>query len=184
MPAKTKKLFSAADLKIKPFDAADYLTTPARIKGFLNEVIESGEPAAIQHALGVAARAHGMSKVAKASGLSRENLYRSLSAPHEANFSTIVRVADALGFELAFKPKKTRSSRKARAAAEKGSRSPKGLAILHMRLDRAITDAQINAAARSNPDNPPSTKKELARMAAIVRSRGRPRCRTASARSG
>lgn len=41
------------------------------------------------------------------------------------------------------------------------------------RLD-ALTEKQINAAALSDPDNPPSTKKELARMAAIVRGRGRP----------
>jgi hypothetical protein len=39
------------------------------------------------------------------------------------------------------------------------------------RLD-ALTDKQINAAALSDPDNPPSTKEELARMAAIVRRRG------------
>jgi probable addiction module antidote protein len=109
------RLFSAADLKIKPFDVADYLTSPEMIDGFLNEVVASGEPAAIQHALGVAARARGMGKVAKATGLSRENLYRSLSGSHKANFDTVVRVADALGFELAFKPKKLRSPRKARA---------------------------------------------------------------------
>jgi len=41
------------------------------------------------------------------------------------------------------------------------------------RLD-ALTDAQINAAARSDPDNPPSSKRELAQRAAIVRRRGRP----------
>ena len=41
------------------------------------------------------------------------------------------------------------------------------------RLD-VLTDKQINAAARSDRDNPPSTKKELAQMAAIVRARGRP----------
>lgn len=98
---------SAADLEIKPFDAADYLTSPARIAGFLEEAIATGDPAVIQHALGAIARARGMSKVAKASGLSRENLYRSLSADYVANFGTIVRVAEALGYELQFKPKKS-----------------------------------------------------------------------------
>lgn len=44
------------------------------------------------------------------------------------------------------------------------------------RLD-ALTDEQINAAARSDPDNPPSTRRELAKMAAIVRGRGRPAMR-------
>jgi hypothetical protein len=38
-------------------DAADYLTNPERIAGYLNEVIATGDPAVIEHALGVAARA-------------------------------------------------------------------------------------------------------------------------------
>lgn len=100
-------------LKTKPFDAADYLDSPEMIDGFLHEVLASGEPAAIAHALGVVARARGMSQVAKASGLSRENLYRSLSGAHEVNFSTVVRVASALGYEMTLKPKKTMWVRKA-----------------------------------------------------------------------
>ena len=109
---KTKR-FSKADLEIKPFDAADYLTNPAMILGYLNEIIATGKPggvgeaAIIQHALGVAARTHGMTKVAKATGLSRENLYRSLSTKRGAHFGTILRVIDALGLELVFKPKRT-----------------------------------------------------------------------------
>jgi probable addiction module antidote protein len=122
-----KKLFSKADLKIKPFDSADYLTGPDMILGYLNEVIATGNPgdlgaaAIIQHALGVAARAHGMTKVAKATGLSRENLYRSLSAENNANFGTILRVIDALGFELVFKSKKARTIR-SKAQAKSGKR--------------------------------------------------------------
>ena len=112
MPAKPKRLFSKADLKIKPFNSADYLTSPARILGYLNEIVTTGNPrdpseaAIIQHALGVVAKAHGMTKVAKATGLSRENLYRSLSSEYDAYFGTVLRVIDALGLELAFKPKK------------------------------------------------------------------------------
>jgi uncharacterized protein (DUF4415 family) len=41
------------------------------------------------------------------------------------------------------------------------------------RLD-GLTEKQINAAARRDPDNPPSNRKELAQMAAIIRGRGRP----------
>jgi uncharacterized protein (DUF4415 family) len=47
------------------------------------------------------------------------------------------------------------------------------------RLD-ALTDEEIDKAARSDPDNPPSTKKELAQMAAIVRKRGRPPMKTSA----
>jgi DNA-binding phage protein len=36
--------------------------------------------------------------------LSRENLYRALSARSGVNFSTVINVADALGFKMMFKP--------------------------------------------------------------------------------
>jgi probable addiction module antidote protein len=73
MPRKTKpKLFSAADPEIRPFDAADDLTTPELIEGYLNEAIATGDPHLVQKALGIAARVQGMSKIAKTSGLSRE----------------------------------------------------------------------------------------------------------------
>jgi len=51
-------------LKTKPFDAADYLTSPAMAAGYLNEAIATGDPAVFQHALGALARARGMTKVA------------------------------------------------------------------------------------------------------------------------
>ena len=113
MPVKNNAAIKASAIKklgIKSFHVADYLTTPEMIDGFLNEVIALGDPAAIPHALGTAARARGMTRVAKATGLSRENLYRSLSGAHNANFSTVMLVADALGFELTLKPKKVRAS--------------------------------------------------------------------------
>ena len=113
MPVKNNAAIKASAIKklgIKPFDVADHLTTPEMIDGFLNEVVALGDPTAIQHALGTAARAYGMTKVAKATGLSRENLYRSLSGSHNANFNTVMLVADALGFELTLKPKKVGAS--------------------------------------------------------------------------
>jgi probable addiction module antidote protein len=72
--------------------------------------VATGDPAVVQHALGAIARARGMSKVAKASGLSRENLYRALSTPHQANFSTVMRVIDAVGFELELRLKKPKKA--------------------------------------------------------------------------
>jgi DNA-binding phage protein len=44
-------------MKIGPFDAADYLTSPEMIVGFLREVIASGTPAEINLALDVVERA-------------------------------------------------------------------------------------------------------------------------------
>ena len=76
--------------------------------------------AAVQHALGAVARAHGMTKVARAAGLSRENLYRSLSASQNASFGIVLRVAGALGYELQFKPKRARAAPITFLAADSG----------------------------------------------------------------
>jgi probable addiction module antidote protein len=90
-------------------NAINYLTHPARISGYLNQAVATGDPSEILLALGAIARAEGMTKVAKATGLSRENLYRALSARSGANFSTVLSVADALGFDMMFRPKEARA---------------------------------------------------------------------------
>ena len=54
----------------------------------------------IARALGDIARAKGMSLVAKEAGLSRESLYRALSADGNPSFATVLKVARALGVRL------------------------------------------------------------------------------------
>ena len=75
----------------------------------------------IQHALGAIARAKGMSKVAKASGLSRENLYRALSPSHTASLDTVIRVVGALGLGLRFGKQSKSASRAPGTKAAVGS---------------------------------------------------------------
>jgi probable addiction module antidote protein len=62
--------------------------------------LQAGDPALAQHALGVIARARGMVQLAKNTGLSREGLYRSLSADGNPEFATILKVVKALGLSL------------------------------------------------------------------------------------
>jgi len=50
--------------------------------------------------LGNIARAKGMTQVAKDAGLSRESLYRALSAEGNRSFATVLKVAKALGMKL------------------------------------------------------------------------------------
>ena len=53
------------------FDASRYLETPEAQVVFLRDALETGDPGYISHALGVIARARGMSYVARDVGLSR-----------------------------------------------------------------------------------------------------------------
>lgn len=88
------------------FDAADYLDSEADIAAYLQAVIDDsdGDPAAITHALGTIARARNMSQLARDTGLTREGLRKALSGDGNPTFSTVHKVARALGLQLAFLP--------------------------------------------------------------------------------
>ena len=84
----------------KVFDAADYLETEEDIVAHMTEALASGDAAIVAHALGVVARARGMSSVARETGFSRESLYRALSADGNPELATVLRIMDALGLRL------------------------------------------------------------------------------------
>ena len=87
------------------YDSADYLKTDADIVAYLKACLEEGSDNAayMAHALGVAARAYGMLRLAKETGLAREALYRALSASGNPSLTTITKVLKALGIKLAVK---------------------------------------------------------------------------------
>lgn len=88
-------------LKTKPSDIAEHLNTPEDIRAFLQEVLETGNESDFVHALNTAARAMGMSEVAKKAGVTRASLYKSLSEDGNPRFVTISKVTKALGCKLA-----------------------------------------------------------------------------------
>jgi probable addiction module antidote protein len=93
-------------LEARKWDVTDYLDTEERIALFLEAVFEDGDPAAISAAIGEVARARGMTNVARDAGLSRENLYKTLNESGNPEFSTILKVIKALGFNLTVAPQK------------------------------------------------------------------------------
>jgi probable addiction module antidote protein len=82
------------------WDTADFLESPADMKAYLEAVLADGDPSEIQHALGVVARAKGMSQVARDAGVTREALYKALSAKGDPKLSTVLGVLKALGVRL------------------------------------------------------------------------------------
>ena len=67
---------------------------------WLQHAFAEGDPAAITDALGVVARAKGMTLLAAETALSRQALYKALSADGHPKFATVLKVASALGFRL------------------------------------------------------------------------------------
>lgn len=86
-----------------PFDAARYLTSDAAIEAFLSDALETGDAGHVAKALGVVARAQGMAGIADETGLSREQLYRSLSENGNPTLKTTLAVMKALKIDLVAK---------------------------------------------------------------------------------
>jgi probable addiction module antidote protein len=87
-------------LSTKPLDLAEYLTDPASQAELLSDAITSGDPAYLTHALGIIARARGMSDTAEKAGVKRETLYKALSMKGDPKLSTLLGVFKALGLKL------------------------------------------------------------------------------------
>ena len=90
--------------KTRPFDPAAYLESEEAIAAYLTDALDSNDPGFIADAIGVVARARGMTRVAREAGLSRESLYRTLGQGGNPELSTLLRVLGALGLRLSIRP--------------------------------------------------------------------------------
>lgn len=82
------------------FDAADYLGSGIIIAEYLNAALEDENPNVFLQAIADVAKARGMSKLAKDTGLGRESLYKALAPGAKPRYDTIIRLVRALGVEL------------------------------------------------------------------------------------
>lgn len=85
------------------YDPAVALESPEAIAVFMADAFETGDAAYIAKALGVVARAKGMTDIAKETGLSREQLYRSFSENGNPTLKTTLAVMRALGVDVTAK---------------------------------------------------------------------------------
>jgi probable addiction module antidote protein len=86
--------------KTRPYDSARYLETEEAIEKYVTAAFEEGDPKGIAHALGVIARARGMTQLSRDTGIAREALYRALSGEGNPEFATIMKVMGALGLRM------------------------------------------------------------------------------------
>jgi probable addiction module antidote protein len=91
-------------IKTRPFDPAAYLGSDEAIAAYLTDAIDSNDPGVIADSLGVVARARGMTRVARDTGLSRETLYRTLGPEGNPELSTLLRVLRGMGLRLSVQP--------------------------------------------------------------------------------
>lgn len=104
MTGKNKEMKARRDA---PYRAADYLKTPKDIAGFLEAVIEDGDPRTLVVALRDAADATGgVGALAQRTGLNRETLYRTLSGRGNPQLDTLTVLLGAFGLRLSVRPMK------------------------------------------------------------------------------
>ena len=99
---QAKPVPPTAATSFSAYDVAEHLRTPEDMAAYLDAWLEEApdDVAGLARALGDIARAKGMTQVAKDAGLSRESLYRALSADGNPSFATVLKVTKALGLRL------------------------------------------------------------------------------------
>lgn len=91
-------------IKTQAWDAANYLETREDMATYLEAALEDGDSSVITAALGDIARSKGMSELARETGLGRESLYKFLSVDGNPEFTTVLKVVEALGLKLHASP--------------------------------------------------------------------------------
>ena len=91
-------------LETTKFDIQDHLKTPEDRAAYLAAAFEDGDIEFIMQALNDVSRAIGMTEVAKAAGVTREGLYKSLGEKGDPKLSTLLGVAKALGVRITVAP--------------------------------------------------------------------------------
>lgn len=88
--------------KFSRWDPVDHLKTDEDMAFYLDACLDEdpGDGSLVRAALNDVARARGMSQLARATGLTREGLYKALSASGNPEFSTVLKVIKALGMRL------------------------------------------------------------------------------------
>lgn len=92
--------FTEDELKLTPFDPADYLERESSQIHLLRDAIESGHPGYFADAIGAVARARGLSNLQRATGIKRQTLNKSLSLKGNPTLETLMTVLGALGLRL------------------------------------------------------------------------------------
>lgn len=85
---------------VTDFDPSAYLDNEEVIAEYLSQVMEDGNTDELLAALGHIAKAHGMTLLAKNTGLGRESLYKVFAPGAKPRFDTVMKLIRALGIKL------------------------------------------------------------------------------------
>jgi probable addiction module antidote protein len=100
-----KKRTKAKRQTFSRYDTADHLRSDEEIVAYLEAALEEGgdDPAFVTAAFGNIARAYGMMRLSKETGLTREGLYKSLGGSANPTLGTVLKIVKAMGLRLSVK---------------------------------------------------------------------------------
>ena len=101
------------NLDLTTFDIAKYLNNKEIIAEYLSQVLSEGDSNELFVAIGNIAKAIGMTKISKNTGLSRTSLYKSFTFNSKPQFETIKKVINSfdLNIQITTKEKNVKSYR-------------------------------------------------------------------------
>ena len=84
------------------WDVAEHLRTKEDVRLYLEACFEEdpGDGSLIRSALNDVARAQNMAQLSRDVGMTREGLYKALSANGNPTFATVMKIARALGMQV------------------------------------------------------------------------------------
>lgn len=91
--------------KASDFDILEYLDSEEAMAAYLNAALEEGDVSMLGVALGDIARAKGMTRLSKETGVTRDGLYKALSQTGNPSFDLVQKVVNALGLKIEVAPK-------------------------------------------------------------------------------
>jgi len=91
--------------RTEPWESAAWLETEEDIAERLSAAFETGELEAVTRALATIARARGMTRMAKISGMARGSLYKAIGEGANPTLATLLALLSALDVSLSVKPK-------------------------------------------------------------------------------
>jgi probable addiction module antidote protein len=93
-----------AKIETTAFDSAEYLNSAEAVAAYLDAYLEDSSPEELRRALDTVARSHGISDLAKRSGVTRAGIYKALGQEGNPSFETIRSILAAMGLRLTVEP--------------------------------------------------------------------------------
>jgi len=87
-------------VKVRSFDASEFLDNEEVIAEYLTAALEDENPDVFLTAIGNVAKARGMTAIAESTGLGRESLYKAMTPGAKPRYDTVLKVLNSLGVKL------------------------------------------------------------------------------------